>query len=89
MRKRSDTKIKIDRPTGAITNEELDGIRRAYADGCRGDILIGLRGEERVITMLSPAHPNSIGSSSVPEEILKELRALGCDRCQRITSRQK
>lgn len=77
MRKRYE---ETTRKAGSLSNEELDEIRQAYADGCSGGILIGMHREKRVITMLLPAHTH-------PEELLSRhngLRKLGCDRWIRV-----
>ncbi len=59
-----------------LSPEELEEIRAAYRDGCSGEIVIGMRGEERVITMLVPA-PGSC-------DLAKKLVGLGCDRFIRV-----
>ncbi len=85
MRKRSDASNEKAKPTGTITVEELEEVRKAYADGYRGDILIGLCGEKRITTMLLPVRPNSDESPAISQKILQKLKTIGCDRCQKIT----
>ena len=80
MRERFDENDETTREAGAVTEKELGDIRKAYADGCKGEILIGMRGEERVITMLLPSQID-------PEELSSKypkLKKLGCDRWVRI-----
>ena len=69
----------VTRPNGLLTEEELDAIRQAYLDGCRGEILIGLRGEERVVTMLLPAQPNHGSATDQLNRVTNELEKLGCN----------
>lgn len=86
MRKRlqgNDTE-NIVRPHGPLKDEELEQIGQAYADGCRGEILIGLRGEKRVMTMLLPAQPGQDATESQMIRAAGQLRAIGCDRYLRV-----
>ena len=71
LRKRTATQL-------PLTGEEIEEIRQAYRDGCKGEIIIGLRGDERVITMLVPAQTDDRASLH-QEEINKHLVMLGCD----------
>ena len=74
-----------ERPAGPLTEEEIAAARRAYAEGCRGEIIIGMRGDERVITMLVPETPD-IPADERLLRIKEELRSLGCDGCIRVRS---
>ena len=40
---RNGTETEIARPSGPLTDEEIEDIRQAYADGCKGEIIIGMR----------------------------------------------
>lgn len=82
MRKRTDSEVS--RLFGPLTQEEIEEIRQAYRDGCKGEVIIGLRGNKRVITMLVPAHSycNSSGCDMVAME--DQLRELGCLRYIRL-----
>ena len=78
-RKRTKTTVvENERPRGPLTDQEIAAVRRAYEDGCSGDVIIGMRGHERVITMLVPET-----ASQAPEDLLpgirEELRRLRCD----------
>ena len=84
LRKRTTTTIESEtRPVGPLTEEELEAVRRAYADGCQGDVIIGMRGDERVITMLIPED-----SLTSPEDkmvkVREQIKILGCDGMQRV-----
>lgn len=84
-RKRSNTTVvDNERPRGPLADEEVAAVRRAYADGCRGEVIIGMRGEERIITMLAPDTADALAQDRLPA-IRAELRRLGCDgyaRCR-------
>lgn len=67
-------------PRGPLTDEELAAARRAYRDGCRGEVIIGMRGEERVIAMLVPETADTTARGRMPA-IRAELKQLGCDGC--------
>jgi len=82
MRKR--TKPEVARPIGLLTEEEIEDIRQAYLDGCRGEAIIGLRGKERVITVLVPPQPDSVSFTDNRAALKDRLRELGCDRFIRI-----
>lgn len=69
----------VARPQGALSEEELEEIGRAYASGSRGSLLIGLRGTERLLTMLLPAQTDAIAAKAQLFNILAKLRSLGCD----------
>lgn len=82
MRKRfrgNDTEDMV-RPHEQLTDEERERIRQSYRDGCKGDILIGLRGEERVITMLLPTQPGHKVAEPQLSRAADQLRIIGCDR---------
>ena len=72
------------RPVGELSEIEIEEIRKAYANGCRGEILIGLRGEKRVITMLLPEQPENETSDVPRNKCLAILNEMGCNRCVRI-----
>lgn len=67
------------RPCGLLTEDEIEGIRQVYAAGARGDLLIGLCGEERVLTQLLPAQPDQHSAEQLLKKSLEQLRAIGCD----------
>jgi len=78
MRKRTEATIAgNERPRGPLTDEEIAAVRRAYADGCRGEVIIGMRGDERVITMLVPAVVG-LDNGHRLQAMRAELRKLGC-----------
>lgn len=77
MRKRTTIKL-------PLTGEEIEEIRQAYRDGCKGEIIIELRGNEQVIKMLVPAQGyNSSGCDVTAME--DHLRNSGCDGFIRIS----
>ena len=83
-RKRIETTIADnERPRGSLTDQEIDAIRRAYADGCRGELIIGMQGEQRIITMLVPETADTPTGQCLPR-IREELRKMGCDGLQRV-----
>jgi hypothetical protein len=84
MRKRTmRNTMNNERPAGPLTEQEIAAARRAYADGCRGEIIIGMRGDERIITMLAP-ETGDIPANDRLSRIREELRGLGCDGCVRV-----
>lgn len=72
-----------ERPRGPLTNDEIAAVRRAYQDGCRGDIIIGMRGEERIITMLVP-HIADVPVDEHTTRIREDLKKIGCDGMWRV-----
>ena len=77
------TAPECDDSKGPLTGIEMEEIREAYRDGCRGEVIIGLRGEERVITILIPAQS---GAASPSDDLAAKLRDIGCDAYYRITA---
>ncbi len=71
--------------TGPLSPEEIEEIRLAYEGGCRGAVIMGLRGRERVVVMLVPTRAGQDLSS---DSLAAKLRGLGCDRLVRIKSSQ-
>jgi len=67
-----------ERPRGPSTDEELAAVREAYENGARGTVIIGMRGEKRVVTMLIPDSTDAASQSRLPV-VRAELRRLGCD----------
>lgn len=81
MRRRQDTNAeKKDRPKGPLTEKELEDIRQAYREGGTGEILIALRGKERIITMLLPAQ-SAFSSSEIREQLVDRIKRMGCAPC--------
>lgn len=82
MRKRQNnmSSDETTRPHGPLTDDEIQEIRRAYQEGCQGEILIGMRGEERVITMLLPAQSFTDNSEVQRQRILAKLKEIECDK---------
>ena len=78
MRKR--TEAEVARPFGPLTEEEIEDLCQAYRDGCGGEVMIGLRGDERVMTMLLPAQSGQDATESQMIRVAEQLRAIGCDR---------
>lgn len=88
MRKRT---VENDLPEVSITNgalhkNENEEIRQAYCNGCKGEILIGLRGEERVVTMLLPAHTNDETDDEELKKSIDKLKQMNCDRCIHVAN---
>jgi hypothetical protein len=84
VRKRTIRNVMNDKhPAGPLTDEEMAAASRAYAEGCRGEIIIGMRGDERIITMLAPETPD-ITVDQALSRIGEELRGLGCDGYVRV-----
>jgi ribosomal protein S13 len=88
MRKRSihNDFPEITKPCGALNENEIEEIRKAYRDKCKGEILIGLRGEERVITMLLPAHTNKETIEAELKTSIEKLKQMNCDRCIHVAN---
>lgn len=82
-RRRLEPNVGNDRPRGPLTDDELTAVGKAYQYGCRGEIIIGMRGDERIITMLVPETADTPSQDRMPA-IRAELRRLGCDGLQRI-----
>ena len=84
-RKRTGTTIvENERPRGPLTDEEIAAVRKAYQDGYRGQVIMGMCGEERIIPMLVPETVDTPAQDRLPA-IRAELRRLGCDgyhRCR-------
>ena len=83
-RKRTKTTVvENERPRGPLTEDEIEAVRRAYCEGCRGEVIIGMRGDQRVITMLVPETANSPAQYRL-SRVREELKRLGCDRLARV-----
>jgi hypothetical protein len=82
MRKRTANNdlLEVTRPFGELNKNEIEEIRQAYRDKCNGEILIGLRGEERVITMLLPAQTNKETGNAAMNLSIDKLKRMRCDR---------
>lgn len=76
------------RPSGPLTENEIAAVRRAYQNGARGEIVIGMRGDERVITMLVP-HVADVPVSQRMPGIKEELKKIGCDGMYRIRAAEE
>jgi uncharacterized protein (UPF0218 family) len=72
-----------ERPRGPLTDEEIAAVRRAYENGCRGEVIIGMRGDERIITMLVPDVADMPVCRGVPRT-REELKRIGCDGMYRV-----
>jgi hypothetical protein len=83
MRKRTvnDDFPEVARACGTLNENEMEDICQAYGDGCKGKILIGMRGEERVITMLLPAHTGNETNDAELKKNIDKLKQMNCDRC--------
>lgn len=80
-KRRISNKIHNDsRPHGMLTELELVEIRKAYADGAKGDLLIGMQGEERVLPQLLPPKPSKYDAEMLLKTSLGKLREIGCDK---------
>lgn len=77
--KREITALRDNRPKGPLSPEEIEEIRTAYEDGCKGMVVIGLRGDERLTTMLLPAQPNEDREDEQMGLAARNLRRMGCD----------
>ena len=83
-RKRTKTTVvENGRPSGPLTEDEIAAVRRAYENGCMGEVIIGMRGDERVITMLVLETANATAQDRLPK-IREELRKMGCDGLARV-----
>jgi|GEM_PF-2133530 len=72
----------VTRPSGKMNVNEIEEIYQAYSSGgCHGEILIGMCGEERVITMLLPAHTNEETDDAELKKCIDKLKQMNCDRC--------
>lgn len=79
-RERCDNGIDVEaRQRGGLSNEEVAEIRDAYLAGGRGSVLIGLRGEERVMTMLLPPQPDAQSWECQLIKAMSEISRAGCD----------
>lgn len=87
MRKRTTSTESETRPSGPLNEEEMEAVRGAYINGCRGEVVIGLRGDERIITMLVP---EIVGESNEAclQNIRQKLQKLGCDGIMRVRQRR-
>lgn len=77
---RKGTETEAARPFGPLTDKETEDIRQAYREGCKGEIIIGMRGDKRVITMLVPAQLGSDTQDSMMAQCKKQLERMVCDR---------
>lgn len=68
-----------DERKGPLTDEERDSRSLAYERGCQGQVIIGLRGEERVLTMLIPLMPDDDREDEVISLSARKFREIGCD----------
>ena len=79
VRKRTKTTVvENERPRGPLIDTEITAVRRAHENSCRGEIIIGMRGEERVITMLVPETADTPAQDRL-SRVREELRKMGCD----------
>ncbi len=85
VRKRTETEVA--RPFGPLTDIEIEDIRQAYRGGCKGEMVIGMRGDERVITMLVPAQSTPDTAEAQIQQSITKLRAMGCERYVRVRRR--
>ena len=72
--------------SGALNENEIEEICQAYRDGCKGEILIGMHGEKRVITVLLPAQVNKETGNTAFDQSIEKLRKMRCDRCIHVVN---
>lgn len=89
MRSKRQNNISSDktmRPDWPLTDDEIEDIRQAYQEGCKGEILIGMRREERIITLLLPAQSSSESTNTL-QRSLNKLNEMGCNRCYHVSQK--
>ena len=63
----------------SLTDDERDRLLWGYENGCQGDIIIGLCGNERITTMLLPVWPDEDRQDEQMSLVAQKLRQIGCD----------
>ena len=86
MRKRFENNelSKDARLSGTLNKNEIREISQAYQDGCKGEIIIGLCGEERLLTLLLPQQPSPEDTEDLLDRSSIKLKTTGCDRLIRV-----
>lgn len=64
---------------GILSACEIEELRAAYSGGAQGGVLIGLRQDKRVLTLLLPPQRNSEAMMAVVSRNAERLRRLGSD----------
>lgn len=72
------------RSQGPLTDDEIEEIRQAYQEGCKGEILIGMRGKERVITMLLPVHSSPDTDEALLKRSIEKIKGMGCSKATSV-----
>ena len=67
------------RPQGALSVTEIDRLRAAYRAGATGHLLVGLRQQTRLLTVMIPVQDNQALMAHKMERYAARLRALRCD----------
>ena len=69
----------ISAPHGVLTETEIEDIRQAYIDGCTGGLMIGLNGEQRLLTTLLPPQSDADSATRQIRQVAAGIRKVGCD----------
>ena len=67
------------RPHGSLSASEIERLRAAYAAGATGHLLMGLRQQTRLLTVMIPVQDNQALMAHKMERYAARLRALRCD----------
>lgn len=67
------------RPQGSLSVTEIETLRAAYAAGATGHLLIGLRQQTRLLTVMVPVQDSEAQMAHRMETYAARLRALWCD----------
>lgn len=74
-----DTKHAIARPRGRLSADEIAQLLATYCAGARGALLIGLRDQERLLTLTLPHRRNPELALGLLRSNAEQLRRLGAD----------
>lgn len=69
---------------GAITDGELQALKAAFESGAIGELLIGMKGGHRALTLYLPAAEDGRATPKGLSAALDHLRRAGCEQAVRV-----
>ena len=79
MERQNAAEVPLSRQQGSLSVTEIETLRTAYAAGATGHLLVGLRQQIRLLTVMVPAQASEAQMAHRIEGYATRLRALRCD----------
>jgi len=79
MERQDAAEVPLSRQQGSLSIAEIETLRAAYSAGATGHLLVGLRQQTRLLTVMVPAQASEAQIAHRMEGYAARLRALRCD----------